>query len=204
MDDYFQDGVTDDCVSCNSEETAKSSTSAGPLVLPISIGILLFVVGIAVAAVNRPGNLRYLYLQYVERLTVNVDLNLVFFCCVIETTHFSCTSQVSSHHITIFIVSMQLAVNYHATFVFKNAGNLPEPFATVIRWADILSLDALAVFRMDCAVAGTNYYTKLFAATLLPLVVVIGVTVDRMGRVLYGGAFNPMKWMMMLVMHLVS
>ena len=56
---------------------------------------------------------------------------------------------------------LQLIVNYQAVFEFKGARTIPEPFATVVRIASILTLDALAVFRMDCVVADTNYYTKV-------------------------------------------
>ena len=60
---------------------------------------------------------------------------------------------------------------------------LAQPFASVVRLAEIFTLDVMSLFRVDCAIGGANYYTSLFVTTIGLMLFVFAIMLDRMTRV---------------------
>ena len=95
-----------------------------------------------------------------------------------------------------------MIVNLQTVTVFRGGKAFPEPFATVVRLCEIFNLDAFTVFRVGCVASGFNYITKLYAATLSSIVVVIIIFIRRLYKVLYGGRVwdgEEMKVMFLLI-----
>ena len=67
---YYRDGLTEECVNCDSEEAAKSSNSPSVAVLPIVVGSLFLLAFIFTIAVNRPGKVQDWWNRLEERLMV--------------------------------------------------------------------------------------------------------------------------------------
>ena len=110
--------------------------------------------------------------------------------------------QAFSNHVTILWVHAQLVSNYQTVIMFYGGEPFPEPFATVVRWMEVVNLDAFAVFRVDCVASGWNYTSKLLTATLLSVAVVAAVFVRRLAKNLYGGRIwdgVEMKFMFLFI-----
>ena len=85
----------------------------------------------------------------------------------------------------MLVVTAQLVSNLQSVSVFRGGEPFPEPFATVVRWVEIVNLDAFAVFRVGCIATGFNLISKLYAATLSTVAVVVCVVLYRMSQEVY-------------------
>jgi len=122
--EHYRDGLTRECVSCDSARAAEQSASASKEVLPIVACIVLVVVLLVAVAVRSFGRIRDFWTRNEERIMIG------------------------SQHLTIMVVTFQLIANLQTAILFQGGAVYPEPFASVVRLSEVLTLDIFAVFRV--------------------------------------------------------
>mmetsp|Transcript_69222 Transcript_69222/g.193662 ORF Transcript_69222/g.193662 Transcript_69222/m.193662 type:complete len:830 (+) Transcript_69222:756-3245(+) len=167
--DHYRDDVTEYCIACSSQEATDSKAKAragGWWVLPTVFGVVAFLSILLMVAVNRDGPVRDYWMEHED---------------VIMAT---------SHHVTVAIVTFQLVCHIQSAVVFRGGAHFPEPFASIVRVAEVLTLDVFSVFRVSCMVTTDfNFSDKLLGITIASIVLVVGVICGRIPSVLYEGRF---------------
>ena len=76
------------------------------------------------------------------------------------------------NYATMFFITWQIIVNLQEVHEAKGGASYPDLFRHITAALEkIVSLNFIEIIQFDCLVRGSNYSHKLFATTLLPLVV---------------------------------